>query len=671
MKFISLKLNNFRQYIGEHYLEFAGRNGSSNVTLIFGGNGFGKTGIFRAIMFCLYGDRYLEQDSLTEAQKKEGLILVNERLLEEPRGRKVTATVELKFEHKGNLYILKREISGLKDKKILQEPGQVSLQITEDTNTKPPIYGDDEVKNEISKILHRSIRDFFLFDGERMEKLTRYNDTSRNEVKKGIKNLLHLDALEIAQKGLDKTIQDFNKKITANSSGELEIVSERLSKCGSKLVEINENIRNLTEENTRIDTIERQIEEKLGQQKEAIEKHKKMEYIKKQIAQIKSEQEASKNELRELLEESGAYLALPIIVQLHSELDVKIEKGELPSGVREDFIDKLIKDCKCICGTEIDDNSEAKMNLLYYKQHKTSLISNVAMKIYNLATKLKYRTENMQNKFQSAVNKHLLIKERYEDALKELDELLEELGEIKETQDLADNLKKLKIQRKENDNKLGALNNELVRLEKEEKELKYKQEVLSEKNKKVQRYIQQRTIVEKAQEEFDRIYDDYSTRIRKNLSEVATNIFKQLADPDTLKSLSKIVISDNFQLDILSHSGGRMLSQISSGQRQVVSLAYICALLQLGSNLEMPLLMDTPFGRLSGAPRDACLKELPKIIPQWILLGTDTEIRQEEASALRKSEHWGKIYEIEPIEDRKSKIVEKDINSWVPYRRTK
>jgi len=78
--------------------------------------------------------------------------------------------------------------------------------------------------------------------------------------------------------------------------------------------------------------------------------------------------------------------------------------------------------------------------------------------------------------------------------------------------------------------------------------------------------------------------------------------------------------------------------------------------------------MDTPFGRLSGGPRDACLQEIPKVTPQWIMLVTDTEFQQDEASALRKSGAWGKIYELKSKGDRHTVVNEADINNWVPRR---
>ena len=47
MKLLSIELLNFRQFYGKQKIEFA--NGDKNITIIFGENGKGKTGIFRAL----------------------------------------------------------------------------------------------------------------------------------------------------------------------------------------------------------------------------------------------------------------------------------------------------------------------------------------------------------------------------------------------------------------------------------------------------------------------------------------------------------------------------------------------------------------------------------------------------------------------------------------------
>src|SRR3989339_1738767 len=107
----SLKLCNFRQFKGEQQLAFADDDrkvgGGGNVTVIFGENGRGKTGIFRAVVFCLFGERRLSQDGdVPDAE----LQLVNTSALDENTGRPVKDYVELEFSHKEKHYILRRTL---------------------------------------------------------------------------------------------------------------------------------------------------------------------------------------------------------------------------------------------------------------------------------------------------------------------------------------------------------------------------------------------------------------------------------------------------------------------------------------------------------------------------------------------------------------------------------
>lgn len=76
MKLLKISLQNFRQFCGYQQIEFASKD--QNITIIFGENGKGKTGIFRALMFGLYGSTHIQQDN-----QKDEIHLVNFIALEE------------------------------------------------------------------------------------------------------------------------------------------------------------------------------------------------------------------------------------------------------------------------------------------------------------------------------------------------------------------------------------------------------------------------------------------------------------------------------------------------------------------------------------------------------------------------------------------------------------
>ncbi len=92
-------VENFRQFRGKQEIEFASPLLThGNVTVVFGENGRGKTGLFRAIMFCLFGERLLAQDGDVP---REELQLVNLSALEANPGQPVKTAVELQFSHQG------------------------------------------------------------------------------------------------------------------------------------------------------------------------------------------------------------------------------------------------------------------------------------------------------------------------------------------------------------------------------------------------------------------------------------------------------------------------------------------------------------------------------------------------------------------------------------------
>lgn len=51
----SMTLDNFRQYYGRQRLQFA-RGNKQNITVLHGVNGAGKTSLFLALNWCLYGE---------------------------------------------------------------------------------------------------------------------------------------------------------------------------------------------------------------------------------------------------------------------------------------------------------------------------------------------------------------------------------------------------------------------------------------------------------------------------------------------------------------------------------------------------------------------------------------------------------------------------------------
>ena len=65
------------------------------------------------------------------------------------------------------------------------------------------------------------------------------------------------------------------------------------------------------------------------------------------------------------------------------------------------------------------------------------------------------------------------------------------------------------------------------------------------------------------------------------------------------------------------------------------------------SEEEAPIVMDTPFGRLSSDHRSSITENLPKLTPQLVLFVTDEELRDEARKNLKGANRKGVFIEFQ------------------------
>jgi len=158
MKFERIILENFRQYYVQERLDFA-KDNQRRVTVIHGVNGAGKTSLFLAINWCLYG----------EGVDNVGELISKEAIKQASPGDTVTMSVELSFLHDGERYLAKRTRRGTR---MLDGSVQIN---SSDEFIMMRILWDGQaqsIKNPIgtiNAILPSNIRSYYLFDGEKID----------------------------------------------------------------------------------------------------------------------------------------------------------------------------------------------------------------------------------------------------------------------------------------------------------------------------------------------------------------------------------------------------------------------------------------------------------------------------------------------------------------------
>jgi DNA sulfur modification protein DndD len=103
---------------------------------------------------------------------------------------------------------------------------------------------------------------------------------------------------------------------------------------------------------------------------------------------------------------------------------------------------------------------------------------------------------------------------------------------------------------------------------------------------------------------------------------------------------------ETYDVDLRGADGQEILaSQLSAGERQLLAVALLWGLARAGGQ-PLPVVIDTPLGRLDGSHRDRLIERyFPQASHQVILLSTDQEIDEEAWAKLQR--HTGHAYQLE------------------------
>ena len=664
MKLLKMELENFRQYYGKQSIEFASNN-RENTTIIFGENGKGKTGIYRAIMFVLFGSTHISQDS-----ENEKIHLTNFKLLSESQGV-AESSVRLIFEHENKKYEIFRTRRAFQSTPMLIEEREGKVEFTEidlhTGNIKPEILTDkQEVALKINKIINEDIKDFFLFDAEKIDTLAKTDSSVRKEVKDAIFNLLQLDKVDKGTKLLNELKREVKNALDKNmESGNIKQVSAHKDKLEQSIEELNEEISKLEDQSEKTYEIIAKHEASLEKNKDIFKTKDNLEEKKQEVAVLLDQQSINISSLSDSLFEKGPVLLLEDVFynnQSYLENYLGDEKVNIP----KEILTESLNDSKCIiCDHELAESNRKYIQALLDSQ-RHSKAYDLARDILRYATdhKESYSTnlERFNDDLQNYKNLSLTIdreNEKIESMNNEISTLARNTSDLKDIQEM------IEKERENYDNLLkesGVSQNKLTELMEEKVKIDIDYQELLRKEGTNQFNTDKYMKLDELEESLKSISFKFSDDVRELLGQYTSELFKTLIDKKDLNVIDRVEIDKKFQIRAINGNGHEVTQDISQGQRQILSLSFITALARVaarensGNRIDYPLFMDSPFNRLSGQNRDNLISNIPDLTSQWILLVTDTEWTTNEEKVLKNEKRLGKWYRINQIETHYSEI---------------
>ncbi|MEL6675222.1 MAG: AAA family ATPase [Bacteroidota bacterium] len=632
MKLEKITIENFRQYYQKQQVVFS-TSKEKNVTVIHGINGTGKTSFFSAINWCLYGGNSVA--GIGE--------LINKRLVEEAKfGDSIHMQVELAFSHHQERYRVRRSLSGRKDSDSVE-----ILSPTEDFNLMRIDYEGQAMKIEnpvgqINSILPENVRTYFLFDGEKIDRFAR--PESAKDVKYAIYNVLKLELLDRARKHLSAIAKEYRSELKSVADDQLKRLLEQIDQKTKEKENAAKEVENTQREIAAAEEHIRGINEKLENSEGVKDLQQKRTKTEKEIKDLGKELITVIAEVRTVAINSMVAVTGEMLPEAIGVLDQKRRKGEIPGNIRQQFLEDLIGKLECICGRPLVEHGEE------YRKIKSMITSSVSSTLEEEVTRLASQLRVIQGSQererenlgrlmarraeirQTQENRSALLSDI---SLQLAESPLEDISKLEEKRaNYKEDLENCRVEKKVKENEIKRIEGEIKDLEKEARSARKaesKAKILSDKM----------DLTQQSADAIDAIYANFADDMRVKIENHTNEIFAQLIWKED--QFSKVQLGDDYKLAVIDRWGKAAESELSAGERQVLSLSFIASMAKV-SGEEAPLVMDTPFGRLSSAHREAITAHIPELADQLIIFVTDEELTGETRTNLLN--RTGKEYQL-------------------------
>ena len=298
MKFEKLIIENFSSYYGKHSIDF-NTSADKPVTIVVGGSGFGKTSVFDALNWALYGSQY--ETVLEEQHEKSIVDYANETAMEHAAkvGESIEMACTLHFEHEGMHYRIQQAIS--------VKQGKDKVEITDRLTT---LYEVNPTGNHkeighvdlfLNEILPSNVRDYFLFNGDRINKLALPG--SSKEIRDGIYRVVDLELLQNGMEHLKDAARKFRRNTKESSKGETAEIETQFSAAHDSLEDWTRKKAELNEDKIALEARIETIDSKLRGMQGIIDLQRKRD-------QYQNIYETKENELKQTIVELRSIAAI-------------------------------------------------------------------------------------------------------------------------------------------------------------------------------------------------------------------------------------------------------------------------------------------------------------------------------------------------------------------------
>lgn len=614
MRFEQLNLCNFRVFRGSHDIPLRSNENpdGKSITLFGGLNGSGKTSILTAVRLLLLGKRALSNT----VTKKEYISYLKQQINHNANTSSISITLSRDELDSPALYTLIRS---------WDVDGNEEIKLTINGESKSELT-PEQVESFLFDLIPDGVGDLFFFDGEKIAQLA--EDDTGKYLKKAAHKLLGIDVIDRLDSDLEIQLKQFSKQSLSSSERErldnLESEKETVLQAGYKA---REKADSLSVKLKDLERQERELEAELSAKGGAWAESRESQT--KEVDDLLDEQRQLKGEI---LAEAGGFLPLSLASDYLKDLE-SLLKDESEAKAKQAFLNQL-NDVTPDIATSLTQltqqySIEQLSNRIIGTVGSLATYSNISDVVVDLSDTDFGRFREHLELAKIAKETTNLKVNRLQEVTKKLDNLSINLDRAPRESELVDLYERLRSTDKE----ISSIRRQYVVLLREAKLSITKGLELSRQLEKQYATKSAEGALLKSIERATKArsaLSDLKQRVLKSrvkeLEEKFIESFRKLNRKDA-KNISAKIDPSSFSVNLIDNKGREIdRASISAGEKQIFALAILEALAAL-SGRDLPLVIDTPLGRLDSSHRERIVNNyFPRASNQVIILSTDTEI---------------------------------------------
>lgn len=648
MNFLELSMENFRSYQPKTTIRFTEKEDRPIYTFV-GENGSGKTTIFLAIIWALYGEeailRYAETRKKDLQAPKNNLDLINKSSI--TNGGKAFCRVSLTFEHNSEKYYLFRTISskGTNPRK--------NSDLFEDLSLRQGSSGKEEsyAQGKINDILPIDAFQFFFFDGEDVRK---YSGATSEQTRVAIERVLGIPEIREAR----EDIQKLERKLL-NELGDQETISEELRKVTQALVNAKEDhnrfSHTLEAKRNELSKVKDELavlEAKRETIKDITEFNNKLQAVKKESEATKETYDELITKRNELVKQLPFYLVAPKLREILEKFKRTAGTDNLAKEItqvnsRIDIISELLDphNMQCICDRDLGDNTRSHLNNLKRTLEKQleELKQRSSKKTTPPIEDIQYVLGSIESinvdfaKYEQRINEIKMKLLELDDRRRQIEDRIKG-SNVKEAEAIQSSIENHRRSQGRLETEIGNLEG-LVR---DKEDLKQKLDSVYKKNQLYQGQLSSvsacHLLTEKLVSALDWIVKEMYEQKKAMIVENASHFFTNVAPKEGYNEIS---IENDYSVWLLGKNNE--IEKPSEGYKELVALSFIYGLNKAAS-YNAPVVMDFVLGRLDSIRQLAVVNNFRDFAEQIIVLLLDTELLAEGVSSRLDSLSAQKYY---------------------------